>query len=422
MNPLVVALLVFSLFYGAVMGLMCLLAWRLAPRVQAAIREAFLTSPCGASRSQSESRLGRYYLLALLAGLVLFYAALPFVFVGMLAAFVPLLGLAVLASGKGGDGGDVSFHLLRASGGGLTAVLKAMFARPAGGVFGVRVRKGDCPRLFAEIEEVAQRVGTGPPDEVWLAPGADFWVRQEGRGPFGLFGARKRVLTLGLCVFHFLRVSELRAILAHEFAHFRHDDTFWHRFLFQVTLSLRTAQREMARTGGWVTWGNPFYWFFWCYSRSYNLLAAGFSRQQEYLADRLACALVGSDVFAEALRKVCTEGGHFERVIEENVARLLRTDQAFINMYLAFRKHREAGPSPEGERLRRQLEGQAPSPFASHPTFRERVEAAGQLPIASEQDERSALALFERPEEVERGLTDYLTEAVAARCPLPRLQ
>jgi Zn-dependent protease with chaperone function len=277
----------------------------------------------------------------------------------------------------------------------------------------VRKARDDCPGLFAQIEEVARRVGTEPPDEVWLAPGAEFSVHQRGRGPFGLFGTRRRVLTLGLCVFHFLTVSELRAILAHELAHFSHADTSWHRFLYQVTLSLRTAQREMARAGGWAAWCNPFYWFFWAYGRSYGLLAAGFSRQREYLADRMACALAGSDVFAEALAKVCTEGAHFERVIEGNVARLLRTDQAFINMYLAFRRHVEAGPTAAGERRRRELLRQEPSSFASHPTFGERLDAARRLPAAAEKDGRPALSLFERPEEVEGELTDYLTQLVA---------
>ncbi len=395
LHGLGVGALAFVGFYGVVVGLMCLLGWRLAPRIH------------------PEAQLGRIYLAALLVGLVLFYVALPVLFAGMLVIFLPLLGLAILSSGRGSDGGAASFDLLRTSGGGLKAVLKAMFARAGTGVFGVRKRKEECPGLFAGVEAVARSVGTEPPDEVWLAPGADFWVRQEGRGPFGLFGARKRVLTLGLCVFHFLSVSELRAILAHEFAHFSHDDTFWHRFLYQVTLSLRTAEREMARTGGWLTWCNPFYWFFWAYSRSYNLLGAGFSRWQEYRADRVACAAEGSDVFVEALRKVCTEGGHFEHIIEENVNRLLRNDQAFINMYLAFRRHREAGVSLTRERLERFLTEQRPSLYASHPTFGERAEAARSLPAAAHKDDLSALALFERPEEIERELTDYFTRAVA---------
>src|SRR5262249_33677196 len=153
---------------------------------------------------------------------------------------------------------DVHSALLRASGGGMKAVFKAMFARAGTGSFGLRKGRKDCPKLWAAIAEVAQRVDTEPVDELWISPGADFCVHQEGRGPFGMFGGRKRVLTLGLCVMHYLTVSELKAILTHEYAHFSHADTFWNRFLFQVTLSLRIAMREMARTGGWVTYVNPF--------------------------------------------------------------------------------------------------------------------------------------------------------------------
>jgi Zn-dependent protease with chaperone function len=156
-----------------------------------------------------------------------------------------------------------------------------------------------------------------------------------------------------------------------------------------------TARREMARTGGWLTRGNPFYWFFWAYSQSYGLLSAGFSRWNEYLADRMACALSGPDVFVTALRK--------------NIRRLLRENKAFINMYLAFRRHREAAPGDDRLRLERQLLEQPPSAFASHPTFRERAEAASRLPAVAEKDDRSSLSLFERPEEVEAELTDYLT-------------
>src|SRR5262249_31710964 len=144
------------------------------------------------------------------------------------------------------------------------------------------------------------------------------------------------------------------------------------RFLFQVTLSLRTAMREMARTGAWFTYVNPFYWFFWLYSKSYSLLSAGFSRSREFLADRMACSLYGADGSAGALRKVCTDGTHFELTVYDNIVRLLKQRKAYVNMYLAFRKHRDENLTDEERRkLHRELLDDRPSVFASHPTFRE---------------------------------------------------
>jgi Zn-dependent protease with chaperone function len=328
--------------------------------------------------------------------------------VGLLLVFVLFLFLGR----RDGGHSPLQGSMLRASSGGMGAVWQALFAR-AGGNYGVRKERADCPRLYQALDEVAQRVDTEPVDEVYLSPGADFGVHQEGRGPFGVFGGNKRVLTLGLCVLHFLTVAELKAILAHEYAHFSHADTYWNRFLFQVTLSLRTALRRMADSGGWVTWVNPFYWFFWLYNKAYQLLASGFSRSREFLADRMACSLYGSDVFVRALEKVCTDGQLFEMTIYQQIQKLLRHNKAYVNMYLAFRKFREEQfSSAQRAELYKQLIDDKPSLFASHPTFEERLEAAKALPVAVEPETVSSLLLFEEPEAVEREMTDYLTEMV----------
>jgi Zn-dependent protease with chaperone function len=409
----------FTLFYSIVIGLMCLVGWLLARRTRGAAAIEMLGAPPEGlargqvARSKHESWLERWYKIALLVALVLFYLSLPFVFVGLLIVFLLTLVLGMFLR-RDDQAADVHGALLRASSGGMGAVFKAMFARSGGGAFGKEKDRQDCPRLFAAIDEVARRIDTEPPDEVYLSPGNDFWVHQQGRGPFGVFGSRKRVLSLGLCVMDCLGMDEFKSILAHEFAHFSHADTYWSRFLFQVTLSLRTAMREMARTGGWVTYGNPFYWFFWLYSKAYSMLSSGFSRSREYLADRMACTLYGSDVFSKALRKVCTDGVYFEGTIYHNIARLLKQKKAFVNMYLAFRKHRDEGlTESERRKLHKKLLADEPSLFASHPTYQERMDAAQVLPPTVKTDETPSLKLFENPEETEKELTDYLTEVVA---------
>lgn len=354
----------------------------------------------------------RFYLAALLTALVLFYASLPFLFVGLLLVFLLLVVVGMMMRKDAGSA-DVHQALLKASGGGMGALFKATFARTGSGGWGVDKDREDCPNLWKAIDEVARRVDTEPPNELYISPGADFGVRQEGRGPFGVFGGRKRVLTLGLCVMNYLTISELKAILAHEFAHFSHADTYWNRFVFQVTLSLRTAMREMDRTGGWVTWVNPFYWFFYLYSKSYGMLSAGFSRSREYLADRMACTLYGADVFLRALRKVITDGSHFEMIIYRKIVELLRKKKAYVNMYLAFRKVRDEEMSEEDrKKLHKKLLKDEPSLYRSHPTYQERLEAAKPLPRAAKTEDAPSLQLFENPEKVEQELTDFLTEVV----------
>src|SRR5262249_8823848 len=148
--------------------------------------------------------------------------------------------------------------------------------------------EADCPRLHQVLKEVAQRVDTEPVDEIYLAPGAAIGVKQDGRGPFGIFGVKRRVLTLGLSTMHFLSVSELKAILAHEYAHFSHRDTVYGRFIYQVHLSIDQALTGMGEMGGWLNYVNPFFWFLFLYYKAYSLLSAGHSRSREFLADRMA--------------------------------------------------------------------------------------------------------------------------------------
>jgi Zn-dependent protease with chaperone function len=359
------------------------------------------------ARTRHESRLSRFYVIALFASLILFYLALPFLIVGLLAGTGLLLYLIFML-------GRIPIKLvilvLFVGLGGAWAVFKSIFARPGKGSFGVPKTAEQCPRIYEALAEVAQRVDTEPVNAVYLAPGSAIGVHQEGRGPFGIFGVKNRVLTLGVSTLRFLSVGELKAILAHEYAHFSHQDTFYSRFIYQVTLSIQEALQGMARTGGWVNYVNPFLWFLILYHKSYSLLSAGFSRSREFLADRMAAGLYGSDVFTSALTKVCTDGSLFEMTIYNNISQLLQEGKAFVNMYEAFRSFRdEQLNTPEREELYKKLLEEKESLFASHPTFGERIEAVKQLPPARQTDAAPALTLCENAEEIEKELTEFLT-------------
>jgi Zn-dependent protease with chaperone function/tetratricopeptide (TPR) repeat protein len=362
-------------------------------------------------RTEAETVLAQAYAVMLLLGLVLFYVAIPFLIVALLAGAgaalyfiftlprIPVrLVLIVLVLGLGG----------------AWAIIKGMLTRPARGSFGLLKGPDDCPHLHELLAQVAESVGTEPVDQVVLAPGAAIGVHQEGRGPFGAFGVKQRVLTLGLSTMHFLTVSELKSILAHECAHFSHHDTFYSRFIQQVTLSIGEAARGLGQTGGRINYFNPVYWFLILYHKAYSLLSAGFSRSREFLADRMAASLYGSDVFTTALTKVATDGALFETSIYQSISSLLDENKAFVNMYQAFREFREAEAGSDARRqLFNQLENEKESLFASHPTFLERLDAIADMPLATNPDTQSALSLFDNPEEIEQELTQFLVAFMA---------
>lgn len=401
-------------FYAGFMLLMVLVGVVLARRTQGSralellgARPDSLVAAGQVVRARHELLLSRLYGLSLVASLVLFYLAIPFVIAGLLVGTGLLLYLI--------------FHLRRvpvklvalvavAGLGGAWAVFKSLFASPGQGSFGLPRTAEECPRLHQLLAEVAGRVDTDAVHEVYLAPGSSIGVHQEGRGPFGMFGVKRRVLTLGLSTLRFLTVDELKAILAHEYAHFSHKDTFYSRFIYQVDLSIHQALNGLAESGGYFNYVNPFYWFLFLYYRAYSVLSAGFSRSREFLADRMASSLYGSDVFASALTKVCTDGTLFEMTMYDGIADLLREGKAFVNMYDAFRSFRDEHlAATDREELYKKLLDEKASLLASHPTFGERIAAVAALPRAETTDSTPALSLFDNAEEVEQELTDFLT-------------
>jgi Zn-dependent protease with chaperone function len=361
-------------------------------------------------RTASEPWLTHLYALGLVCGLVLFYVALPFVVVGLIGVTVGLLGLIVWI---GHIPLKLALLIIVVGLGMAWAVIKSMFARMGSGAFGVEKSETECPRLFKALREVARRVDTKPVNTVYLAPGSEIGVHQEGRGPWGIFGTRRRVLTLGLSTLRSLTVRELKSILAHEYAHFSHQDTFYSQFIHRVDLSIHTALGGMAEAGGYLNYVNPFFWFLYLYYRAYSLLSAGFSRSREYLADRMACSLYGSKVFASALKKVYTNGPLFEMTMYDAVIGLLAEGKAMTNMYEAFANFKkEDASAAHRKKIRRELDDERPSLFASHPTYRERLAAVADFPPGQEGSATPAIQLFEDPAALEQELTDFLTGAM----------
>jgi Zn-dependent protease with chaperone function len=412
-------MLYFAGLYAAVMLVMAgagvlLAGWTRGSRALELLeaRPEHLVAEGQVVRVSGESMLARLYALALFAGLVLFYVAIPFVVVGLLGTTALLVYLIFM-------GGHIPIKLVVIivvlGLGGAWAVLKSLFTRPASGSFGLPKSAKECPRLHQIIGDVARRVDTDPVDEVYLAPGSEIGVHQEGRGPFGIFGVKRRVLTLGLSTMRFLTVGELEAILAHEYAHFSHRDTFYGRFIYQVHMSIGQALWGMGQVGGNLNYVNPFYWFLFLYYKCYSLLSAGFSRSREFLADRMASSLYGSDVFGAALTKVSTDGMLFEKTVYDRIAGHLDRRENSANMYEEFHQYRDHRLSKEErEEHYQNVLAEKGSLFAQHPTIAERLQAVAELPRAQKTNATPALELFDDAEETEKELTQFLTDYIAA--------
>jgi Zn-dependent protease with chaperone function/tetratricopeptide (TPR) repeat protein len=362
------------------------------------------TALTAGSRSRREVWLERFYLLVLSLGLLMFYASVPVVVLGLvavtLAAFVLMLVIRIIHLGVLHRGLWATCNIVRCT-----------LMGPSRRTLGIEATPERHPRLFETLRTVAARLHTRPVDAVYLTPSSSIAVYQEGAGPFGLLGRRRRVLDIGISTLPLLTRSEFQSILAHEYGHFTQNDPFYSRFIFQVSASLTTSLAVMSAAGGFLNHINPFYWFWWLYLRAYTLLANGFSRSREFLADREAVAAYGKRPFVSGLTKASVDGVLFESTVYVNIQHQLGQGRTFINIFDAFRQHRQGTEMTESrERLLEQLRRQKPRWLDTHPTFSERIAAVSHFPDAGLPDEDPpASELLDDPQAMEAELTNVLT-------------
>ena len=234
-----------------------------------------------------------------------------------------------------------------------------------------------------------------------------------GSGPLGLF-RRRRFMEIGIPAFSQLTQSEFKSVIAHEYGHFTHRDAFYTQFISRVTGSLTYSMAVMQLAGGVLTYVNPFYWFYWLYLRAYMLLAAGFSRSREFLADRRAVVAFGKEAFASGLTKISVDGRLFESTAAGNIRRELSQFLAFVNVFEVFRNFHD---QPEAAEMRRKLLEEArtirPRWFDTHPTYSERIAAVSLFPDSNAAlDGRPASELLAGLQGIEERLTQMLTAHV----------
>jgi Zn-dependent protease with chaperone function len=351
--------------------------------------------------------LERFYLLVLSLSLLMFYLSVPFVALGLLAITLALFVLMLVVR-------IIHVGILYRGFFATWGVIRAAFLGPSRDVLGLVTAQDEQPQLFATLGEVAQRLNTTPVATVYLTPRSQISVREEGRGPFGLF-RRRRVMEIGIPTFSLVTMSEFKSILAHEYGHFTHQDTFYSRFIFQVSNSLAYSLAVMNAAAGGANYVNPFYWFYWLYLRAYAVLAAGFSRSCEFLADRRALLAYGKGAFISGMTKVSVDGAMFEASAIQSIRKEMGAGRAYVNVFETFRQFRDQTDLADAQReVLDGLRAVKPGWFDSHPTFSERIAVADCYPeSAAPPDSGAATGLLSNVSGIEEQLTNLLTDYLA---------
>ncbi|MFD8816779.1 M48 family metalloprotease [Streptomyces sp. NPDC059627] len=307
---------------------------------------------------------------------------------------------------------------------------------------GVSLAPREQPELWRRVRDLAERVGTRPPTEIRVIPGANAMVREDARW-LGLVAGERR-LFLGVALLIGLPDDELDAVLGHELGHYAHDDTrlgglLWAlhgRVLHTVhTLRQRAAREEAeeqaraaARAARRRAAGKPptvkreptrgpdhyLALVFSGYAMLCLRLTEAVSRRQEYAADLVAARIAGRDTTAAALRRIPVLDAADDLYLREYAlmgrdAGLLPPEGQFhggLALLLAD-PARRAELDAWASRPLPEVVPEERSPYDSHPPTADRIAVLEALPDdgrTATLPRRPALALLRDPDRLLAGL------------------
>lgn len=319
--------------------------------------------------------------VAMLAGFYVYALAIAgalLVVTGMLIEVVPgaVLGKLLLVTLA------VPFAILVAT----WRLIRAKTPPPAG----VKVRPGRAPALWEEASAIAEAVDTRPPDEIRLVPEVNAAV-SERTFLLGMIGGR-RYLYIGVPLLQALTVSQLRAVLAHEFGHYSHSHTRLGALTYRGQDAIAGTIRQVGPTSlaGWMLRG---------YFRLYLLVSLAVSRRQEVEADRAAARVAGGYALASALRELPVLDAAWQFYLTTYVEPGLEAGYAPIDVLQAF-PHLLEGRRNELAPLRHNPPAET-SPWDSHPPIAQRIKLVkSEADPGAVADNRRASVLLDSPDQL----------------------
>jgi Zn-dependent protease with chaperone function len=240
------------------------------------------------------------------------------------------------------------------------------------------------PRLFAELESIANALNEPLPREVYLIGAPNAFVADRG-GVMG-FGSR-RIMGLGLPLLSLLTVSQFRAVLAHEFAHYYGGDTSLGPWVYKTKTSIVRVFENIGSVRGFARIAvlgvmyalvtTLLKWYFITFLRVIHLI----SRKQEYRADELACLIAGRQNLIDGLQSIHRAAVSWTVYWKQEIAPRLgegslpAVGDGFQRFVVA-----PAVSSEISKNLSRRLQEQKTQPYDTHPPLRDRIRAARNVP------------------------------------------
>lgn len=314
----------------------------------------------------------------------------------------------------------------------------------------LEVTEKDQPRLFAFLHQLADEAGAPRPARVFVSARVNAAVFYDLSMINLLFPSRKN-LEIGLALVNVLTLSEIKAVLAHEFGHFAQRSMAigsWVYIAQQIASQLIHRRdildkflRGLSNTDPRIAWAgwllSLIIWSIRCLMDTLLSLVVlaqrALSRQMEFQADLVAVSLTGSDELVHALHKLQTADDAWRRTLSFTDSQLraghlpddlFNIQTRIIEKFAKLLDDEHYGKVPKLEatqendaqrRLFKSSFAQPPQMWSTHPANADRENNAKQTYLAAPHDARSAWILFDNADTLKQQSRDHLLGKTAAQ-------
>lgn len=243
-------------------------------------------------------------------------------------------------------------------------------------VLGEPLSRDQAPGLWALVDDVAAHLGTPRPDHLFVGMESNFFVT-EGDVSTIREVTKGRTLHCSLPLCRILTREELKAILAHELAHFHGEDTKFSEQFAPIYRSASEALASLQRTtseGVWRMAKLPAIAVFTYFLHAFSAAERRFARERELAADATGAARTETRKMASALVKVHAFEGLWRQTIAA-AAEALHAGRTPPNVSAAFAE--AVSTKATASDLQQALSQTLTHPTDSHPPLSVRLTALG---------------------------------------------
>lgn len=235
---------------------------------------------------------------------------------------------------------------------------------------GTLVPREQAPKLFEDVERLAERIGAPRIDEIRLVDdfNAAAMVAPVRWQPW----RKRRVLILGVPLLALTDVDTARSVIAHELGHFSHRHGRLGHWIYRAREAWVSYASESLDSISLYERGAAFFaqWF----APRFSKLAFNYSRLCEYEADAYGASIVGKLPMASGLLTIATFGRRWRDMAAKELPRLIAQQEAPPPAWMTHVQQRVLARPAQSEEFDA-LKNDVSDPNDTHPSTAERIKA-----------------------------------------------